>query len=530
MISRVLIVVPPLVNEEEGEPSPDRPDFEAYRLLSPVEPATVAADLENRGFEAKLFDLGTCRTGRFGKFSEFLQSFKPDAVVIVQSILTFATAQDWDGKKVFDLVRAFAPGAVTVLTGNNATNYPGQAVKAGVCGYSIKGEVDFAVGDLLSVLNQKGDLSTLPGLAYRMSSGEVSVSDKYPEVDLEKLPPPAYHLLDEEQKSQYAETLERAKIRFPEKSNRYRDIMTSRSCVLRCSFCSVAYLRGERQKYRRKPLKNVMAEIESALEDGMKEIHFFDDLFAQTEAEIFDFTNELKRRNLRFHWFVGQGMPLWPLTHDALAAMKETGMYRLIAPFESGNNRVLKQVVGKVYSTIEHYHNVIAWARELDIELIGMFVVGMPGETRKEIRDTLSFAEDHSEIDYTVFSIATPMVGTRLMKQVLRKRQLDDVDKIKRVIKRTVALYHTEEFAEYEMGIIRSYDWDRINFSTLERRVKYAGMVGITLQQLEQLRAHSRTVFHRFFPDYDGPLSFSQLYDQPGLYTELEPVIPEKLY
>ena len=531
MISKVLIVVPPLVNqEEEGNLNPDRPDFEAYRLVSPVEPTVVAADLVNRGFKVKIFDLGTYRTGKFEKLTDVVANLRPDAAVVVQSILTFATAQDWDGKTVFDVVRKNSPGAVTVLTGNNATNYPGQAVKTGACDYSLKGEVDFSVGDLLTSLNQGRDLSTLPGLAYRTASGEVHISDKYPEVDLTKLPLPAYHLLDAEQKAAYAETLERAKIRFPEKNPRYRDIMTSRSCILRCSFCSVAYLRGERQKYRRKPTEMVIAEIESALEDGIQEIHFFDDLFVQSEEQILEFTNELRRRNLRFHWFVAQGMPLWPLTRNALAAMKETGMYRIICPFESGNNRVLKEVVGKVFSTVEHHHRVALWAQELDLEIIGMFVVGMPGEKRREILDTVRFSEDHPEIDYSVFSIATPMVGTRLMKQVTRQGQLKDEDKINRVIKRTVALYHTEEFSEYEMGVIRAFDWDRINFLTPERRIKYARMVGISLDQLEQLREHSKKTFYHFFPDYDGPLSFAELYNQPGLLTELEPVIPERLY
>src|SRR5262249_14540076 len=147
-------------------------------------------------------------------------------------------------------------------------------------------------------------------------------------------------------------------------------------------------------------------------------------------------------------------------------------MYRIICPLESGNNQVLKRVVGKVFSTVEHHHDVLVWASDLGLEIIGMFVIGMPCEKRHEILDTVRFAQQHPEIDYSVFSIATPMVGTRLMKQVMRQGRLDDEDKINRVIKRTVALYHTEEFSAYEMGVIRTFDWDRLNFSTVERQIK----------------------------------------------------------
>jgi radical SAM superfamily enzyme YgiQ (UPF0313 family) len=340
---------------------------------------------------------------------------------------------------------------------------------------------------------------------------------------------PAYHILDEAHKRGYTELLEIGKIRYPERSRNYRDIMVSRSCTLRCSFCSVAHLRGPRQKYRRKPLDLVMREIEQALDQGVEEIHFFDELFADQESELIEFADALAKRNLNFPWFVGQGMPLWPVTRDALAALVETGMYRLIAPYESGNDRALRECAGKIYSTVEHHHNVTLWARELDLEIIGLFVIGLPGETRKEILDTLLFTEDHPEIDYSVFSIATPLVGTRLQKRVLKEGQLDDEDKVNRVIKRTVSLYHTDSFREYEMGVIRAFDWERINFSTPERKKKYARMVGLTTQELDMLIAHSRGVFERFYPGYDGPKSFKELYHQPDLFVESGPLIPEQL-
>ena len=531
MIKSILIVVPPLVpkNKHNNEKT-SKLDFEAHRLISPIDPLTTASDLIQRGFEPSVFDLGLYKVDGFEKLSKRIISLKPDAVVIMQSVLTFATAQDWDGKRVFDIVKEHYPKAVTVLTGSHATNYPGKAVGEGICDYSIKGEVDFEIGNLFTVINQGDPLLEIEGLAFKVANGHLSVSEHYPSVDITQLPIPAYHLIDKRKAEQYAEMLEFGKIRFPARSPKYRDIMTSRSCLLRCSFCSVSHLRGNRQKYRRKTLNQIIQEIEVALVDGIEEIHFFDDLFADSEKQILKFTDELIKRKLKFHWFVAQGMPLWPLTETALSAMKETGMYRIICPLESGNNRVLKEVIGKVHSTVEHHHNVISWAKKLNLEIIGMFVVGMPGEKRSEILDTICFAEKHPEIDYSVFSIATPMVGTRLMKKITKHGQLSDPDKINRVIKRTVALYETSEFSAYELGVIRAFDWDRINFSIRKRQIKYANMVGLTLDQLESVREYSKETFYQFFPGYDGPLSFNNLYTQPNMFEELDPIILEKLY
>lgn len=504
-LRRVLVVVPPLVNQEPAaEADPLRPDFEAYRLVSPIEPATVAADLGRRGLEARLFDLGAVPGGRFEALERALADWPPDAVVLVQSVLTFATAQDWDGERVFALARSARPGVVTVLTGGHATNYPGQAVAAAVCDYAVRGEPDLAVGDLLD----------------RLRRGQaVSASDAYQTVDVADLPCPDYRSLPADQRATYETRLEFGKIRYPARSPRYRDLMRSRGCLLRCSFCSVAPLRGPAQKRRVKPLDLQIAEIEAALADGVEEIHFFDDLFAADKAELMAFADALSRRGLRFPWFAAQGFPLWTVDEESLAALADTGMYRLIGAFESGSDRVLQQVIGKVHSTVEQHHRVALWSAGLGLELVGMFVVGLPEETRAELLATVEFAYAHAEIDYAVFSIATPMVGTKLMRTVRGQGKLTDADSINRVIKRTVALYETEAFSAYEVGVIRTYDWDAVNFGSPERRARYCAMTGLTPDQLDVARAYAQRSFQRFYPDYDGPRSFRDLYHQPGLFT-----------
>lgn len=505
-LQRVLVVVPPLVNQEpSAEVDPLRPDFEAYRLISPIEPATVVADLNRRGYEARLFDLGAVPQGRLESLERALREWPPDAVALVQSVLTFATAQDWDGGPVFELARTLNPEVVTILTGGHATNYPGQAVEAGVCDYSLRGEPDLAVGELLDAL--RDDLEEPDGETYQT-------------VDVAALPCPDYRSLPADQQATYETRLEFGKIRYPARSTKYRDLMRSRSCILRCSFCSVAPLRGPAQKRRVKPLELQLAEIELALEDGIEEIHFFDDLFAADKAELMAFAAALDQRGLKFPWFAAQGFPLWTADEEALAALAATGMYRVVGAFESGSDRVLHKVVGKVHSTVEHHRRVAQWCAKLDLELIGMFVVGLPEETRSELLSTVEFAYAHPEIDYHVFSIATPMIGTKLMRTVQQQGKLEDADSINRVVKRTVALYETESFSAYEVGVIRTYDWDRVNFSTPERRAKYCAMTGLTAEQLEVARAYAERSFRRFYPDYDGPRSFRELYGQPGLFTE----------
>ena len=89
--------------------------------------------------------------------------------------------------------------------------------------------------------------------------------------DITRPLPPAHHPLNDDDRRRYSQLLEKGKIRSGEEPD-YRDIMSSRGCILRCSFCSVAHLRGEKQRYRRKTIDQVVTEIAQALDDGIEEI------------------------------------------------------------------------------------------------------------------------------------------------------------------------------------------------------------------------------------------------------------------
>jgi len=524
---RTLIVVPPLVRPEAYKTDDSRPDFEGVRLISPVDPVSIAAVLHDADIEVNIFDMGCWKDGLEERLTRVLFDFSPQVVVLVQSLLTFATAHDWNGDSLFGLARKQLPEVTTILTGAYACNNPGDAVSQGVCDIEIRGEVDFVLRDLLLKLVEGGEITSLPGVTAKLDQGKVVVSGTIPTVDCEQLPLPYYDLFSPEESLQYARLLEKGKIRYPARSSYYRDLCTSRGCVLNCSFCGVGYLRGMNNRYRRKSLDQVVAEIEQAFEQGIEEIHFIDDLFVSDEQQIYDLCNRLQRDGLKFPWFVSQGMPLWPLSYDALCAMVETGMYPLIAPFESGSDTVLKRVVGKLAS-VKHNQRVIEWCNRLGLELIGMYVVGMPGESRDDILSTIEFAEQHPEIDYNVFSIATPLTGTRMTQRLEKKAQLKNQDKVNKVVKRTVALFRTEEFSELELSLIRTFEWDRLNFSTKDRKQRYADMVGLNLEELDQMREHSQQVFRHYFPEYDGPLTYRALLQVVEQYEKMKPMLGER--
>ena len=92
--------------------------------------------------------------------------------------------------------------------------------------------------------------------------------------------------------------------------------------------------------------------------------------------------------------------------------MKKSGCYRLFLAIESGNQFVLDHIIKKGLS-LEKVKTINRILKEFAIEVNGCFVIGLPGETREHIQDTINFAK-RLDLDTVGFSIATPYPGSVL--------------------------------------------------------------------------------------------------------------------
>lgn len=124
------------------------------------------------------------------------------------------------------------------------------------------------------------------------------------------------------------------------------------------------------------------------------------------------------------------------------------------------------------------------------MDLIANFIIGFPGETWEEIRQTFRFASE-LPLDYAKFFIATPLEGTDLHAMVLESNlmiaQADSSGQMLDLDWQTSNIY-SEEWTTQDLTILRGYEWERINFATPEKRKKLASMMNISLEDLDKLR------------------------------------------
>lgn len=167
------------------------------------------------------------------------------------------------------------------------------------------------------------------------------------------------------------------------------------------------------------------------------------------------------------------------MEEDIFKLMAETGCQMLGLAIESGTERILRQVIKKPVN-LKKVPTLIEAAHKYGIFVVGNFVIGFPGETWDEIRQTLHFAENCG-VDYCKIYAANPLVGTRLFDIA---KKLDCIVGDENTVDWRYGRIKSDQFSPKDISILRAYEWDRINFTDPKKRAKTAEIMGVSLENL----------------------------------------------
>jgi len=276
------------------------------------------------------------------------------------------------------------------------------------------GESEESIAEFSHAVNQGGELdfSKIDGIAYKDTHNHPVIKPKRSFIaNIDDIPLPARHLLPMEK---YFE------ISSPQggvyKSKRNTPILTSRGCPATCCFCASANVWGK--GYRMRSPEMVIKEIELLKKEyNIEEFQIQDDNFTLNKKRTIQICKDLK--NMDLYWSMPNGVALWALDEEVIKAMGEAGCHFIIAAIESGNKRVLKEVIKKPLK-LDTVIDLCKCIKKNRIFLSGFFIVGFPDETLDEIRDTFKFALK-CNLDIAGFSYATPLPSTQLWEQAERE-------------------------------------------------------------------------------------------------------------
>lgn len=394
---------------------------------------------------------------------------------------------------VAGLAKKALPEAAVIMGGVYPTVCPEHVIEDGNIDIVMIGHAEERLDGLLSLVENKDieGIKTFQGIAYRgkITKEKVIIPLEKYIGDVSNMVKPDYSLIDIDK---YLD-LERKRIanQNMEPKGRTANIISSYGCPYNCLFCATRTISGTKVAYR--PADDVLEEIEFFVnEKRVETIIFLDDcMLADKERAKYIF-NEIIRREYNIEIQIST-VAAWHLDRDIVSLMKQAGVSKLGISIESGNERVLHKIIHKPLK-IEIIPKIVSICREFDILLRANFVIGFPGETWDEIRDSLRVAEE-LDFDMIDIHIATVLPKTDLYKLAVDSHALpegftffeDDIN-----FGFGKGNITTDEFTPNELAVLRAYEWDRINFSTPERKARAMRVMNITEEELEEHRKQTR--------------------------------------
>jgi len=357
----------------------------------------VAAALERDGHQVEIVDGETDGLNPSGLVKR-IEVSHPDILG------AGATTVDFDDANLILKEAKERFNVTTVLGGPHATVLPDQVLQENPhIDYLVRGEGEITTRELLKHLEQKGDLSQVEGLSYREGARIIHNADRPFIPDLNENVVPARHLVDQ---GKYL-------LPMPGKGmRRITAIQSMRGCPFKCIYCYRMF--GNRVRFKNPAL--VVDEIEDCINNhGVEYVSFVDDTFTVNAERVTELCEGIIKRKLKFYWRCYTRADT--IKEDLLRIMKEAGCKQISIGVESGNQEILDKA-GKG-TRLEQYVKAYQLLGKVGFEKRGSFILGLPYENARTLRDTIDFAKK-LELDRAFFNICTPYPETQLFQMAER--------------------------------------------------------------------------------------------------------------
>jgi len=304
----------------------------------------------------------------------------------------------YDITRLIEGIKRRNRGTHVSLGGPHASVFPKLSLDHPGVDSIILGDGEAPFLALVDALSGGSSPRGIPGLFLKGDEANAENSSFYWHENLDELPFPARTALPLQN---YTSVLGKERLATT--------MVTSRGCPFQCIFCKLHY-----QRTRLRSADNVVEEFQEIRGLGIREIELYDDTFSVSRQRVIDICQELERRKLGVNWMCRDRVD--NVDEETLSWMKRAGCSRIHLGVESGSDRTLKTV--KKGITTSQIRAAVGAAKRAGLEVLTYFMLGLPGETREDIGETIAFAIE-LDPDYATFSVTIPYPGTELYNRGL---------------------------------------------------------------------------------------------------------------
>ena len=310
--------------------------------------------------------------------------------------------------KVAEALKAAKPDLVVGFVGAKVAVEPELSLLASPqIDFVAREEYDFTIVETA----QGRPLDQIAGITYRDEKGNVvSNPDRAVLEDMDRLP--------------YVTPIYRRDLRIEDYfigylKHPYVSLYTGRGCRSQCTFCLWPQtVSGHR--YRTRSVEHVLDEMHMVKQTlpQVKEVFFDDDTFTDNRERAEQIAKGMSRLGLEWSCNAKANVP-----YETLKVMRDNGLRLVLTGFESGNQQILANIKKGV--KVERAREFAKDCRDLGITIHGTFIVGLPGESKQTIQETIRFAREINPHTIQV-SIAAPYPGTALYRQAQEEGWMAD--------------------------------------------------------------------------------------------------------
>ena len=370
------------------------------KLLEPmpcIGLAYIAGALEHHGTDVAVVDM----------FAEVLSAeqvlsrvreYQPDLVG-----MTVLTPSEPICSALSAMIRAALPSVKIVWGAVHAEVFAKDIVLENKADFVVHHDGEETICELVDALeNGCKDFSSVDGLTWLGDDGTpVTNKDRRLLTDLDTLPYPAWHLFPYHKYGL---------LPFADFAKPVLTMTGSRGCPYRCDYCSLINTGGK--VYRRRDPIKIVDEYEYLVDRyKVKQIGFVDPIFPLVKKDLKPLCDEIVYRGLdkRCLWLSETRCDR--LDKETADLMYYGGCRRVLMGIESGVDLLLGNVNKNI--TTKKVREGVANAKNAGLQTVGLFMIGMPGETPEMTRETVEFSCD-LELDFAKYAITVPFPGSKL--------------------------------------------------------------------------------------------------------------------
>jgi len=362
--------------------------------------AYIAQQLSSSGYNVEILDIDANRYS----YEEVLRRIYNNNcdIVGIGSLITAYRYLSW----LIPEIRRLKPGVKIILGGGIATAIPAKCIERFGVDYAVIGEGEITATELLSTLNNGGNIYEVDGIAFRDSDGLKFTRQRDLMPSLEAVPPVNIDLFPME--------------KLLKNNNSDFQVHVQRGCPNSCTFCFNCF-RVVSNRVRYRPVENVIDEIESAnLRLPVRYFYLSGECVVMNKKWITSFCRELIDRKMNIKYRVTSRLDT--LDEERLEWLKRSGCRILSFGLESGSPDILKIMRKNI--TLEKAKRIIKLAEKYIPKVEISIMYGYIGENEKTIKETTDYCKELGILPTFFFATAYP--GTKLWEMAVENGYIKD--------------------------------------------------------------------------------------------------------